>query len=126
MKYRVHEGLGEAYYRVGLEDSGKPTGLCKQDMLESLNTICKVAQKIKADVIILRVSQGIKGKIAELMIRKTNIQGAQLEIRALLFGASSSGKSTLLGVLKSGEMDDGKGIHGIDSGRASRQVSTRA
>lgn len=78
-------------------------------MLESLNTICKVAQKIKADVIILRVSQGIKGKITELMIRKTNMQGAQLEIRALLFGESLSGKSTLLGVLRSGELDDGKG-----------------
>jgi GTPase len=55
-----------------------PTGLCKQDMLDSLKTICKVAQKIKADVIILRVSQGIKGKVTELMIRKANIQGVQL------------------------------------------------
>jgi elongation factor 1-alpha len=109
MKFRLNEGLGEAYYRLGVEHNGRTTGLTKNDMFESLKTICTVAQKIKADVIILKVSQGIKGKIVELMIRKANIQGAQLEIKALLFGESGSGKSTLLGVLRTGEMDDGKG-----------------
>jgi GTPase len=31
-------------------------------------------------------------------------------VKALLFGDSSHGKSTLLGVLKTGERDDGAGI----------------
>jgi GTPase len=32
MKFRVKEGSGEAYYRIGVEDNGKPTGLEKADM----------------------------------------------------------------------------------------------
>jgi len=27
MKFRVKEGLGEAYYRIGVEDNGRPLGL---------------------------------------------------------------------------------------------------
>lgn len=33
MKFRVREGYGEAYYRVGVEDNGRPIGLGKEDML---------------------------------------------------------------------------------------------
>lgn len=32
MKFRLAEGFGEAYYRIGVEDNGRPTGLCKEDM----------------------------------------------------------------------------------------------
>lgn len=127
MKYRLNEGLGEAYTRIGLEPNGRTTGLAKNDMLESLKTICLVAQRIKADVIILKVSQGIRGKIVELMVRKASIQGAQLEIRALLFGESGSGKSTLLGVLKTGALDDGKGTAALtQAGHARRCRRTRS
>jgi GTPase len=33
MTYRIKEGLGDAYYRIGVEDNGKPTGLEKEEML---------------------------------------------------------------------------------------------
>ena len=32
MKFRIGEGSGEAYYRVGVEDDGKATGLAKIEM----------------------------------------------------------------------------------------------
>lgn len=70
-------------------------------MFESLRTICYLASKIRTDVLVLRVSEGIRGLIVELMIRQAQKQGIKLEIRLLLFGESGSGKSTLLGVLKS-------------------------
>lgn len=47
-------------------------------MFDSLKTICKIAQRLKTDVIILRMTQGIKGKVAELMVRKSNAQGVKL------------------------------------------------
>jgi len=28
MKFRIKESHGEAYYRIGVEDNGKPMGLC--------------------------------------------------------------------------------------------------
>ena len=64
MKFRLAEGFGEAYYRIGVEDNGRPTGLSKEDMFESLRTNCKIAQRLKTDVIVLRMTQGIKGKVA--------------------------------------------------------------
>ena len=78
MKFRLAEGFGEAYYRIGVEDNGRPTGLSKEDMFESLKTICKIAHRLKTDVIVLRMTQGIKGKVAELMVRKSNAQGVKL------------------------------------------------
>ena len=54
------------------------------------------------DVTAVRISEGIKGNIIELMIRKNQKQGVKLEIRLLMFGEPGSGKSTLLGMLTSG------------------------
>lgn len=28
MKFRIKEGHGEAHYRIGVEDNGRPMGLC--------------------------------------------------------------------------------------------------
>jgi hypothetical protein len=47
-------------------------------MFESLKTICYLANKIQTDVMVLRVSEGIKGLIVELMIRKIHRQGVKL------------------------------------------------
>lgn len=33
MKFRIKEGFGDAYYRIGVEDNGKPTGLDREEML---------------------------------------------------------------------------------------------
>lgn len=109
MKFRIKEGHGDAHYRIGVEDNGRPTGLDQEEMLESLRTICLLANRVGADVMVLRVSDGFKGLILELLIRKRQRMGVKLEVRVLLSGESGSGKSTLLGVLKSGEKDDGKG-----------------
>jgi ribosome-binding protein aMBF1 (putative translation factor) len=32
MKFRVREGLGEAHYRIGVEDNGRPMGLEMEEM----------------------------------------------------------------------------------------------
>ena len=44
-------------------------------MYESLKTICTVANKVRMAVTAVRISQGIKGNIAELMIRKSQKNG---------------------------------------------------
>lgn len=71
-------------------------------MYESLKTICTLANRVRADVTAFRIIQGLKGCIVELLIRKNQKQGINLEIRLLLLGEHGSGKSTLLGVMKSG------------------------
>jgi elongation factor 1-alpha len=86
MKFRVREGLGEAHYRIGVEDNGRPTGLDLEEMLESLRTICLLAGRLGFDVMVFRVTEGLKGLVVELVIRQRHRQGVKLEIRILLFG----------------------------------------
>ena len=69
MKFRVREGLGEAYYRIGVEDNGRPYGLEQEEMLESLRTICLLAGRLGLDVMVFRVTEGLKGLVMELVIR---------------------------------------------------------
>jgi GTPase len=52
MNYRLQEGNGVAYYKIGVEDSGNPMGLGKPDMLESLRTLCTMAGSLKAEVVL--------------------------------------------------------------------------
>jgi hypothetical protein len=47
-------------------------------MLESLRTICLLAGRVCADVLVLRVSDGFKGLVVELVIRKRQRLGVKL------------------------------------------------
>lgn len=55
-----------------------------------------MAYRLKAEVIILNVSNGFKGKIAEVLVRQTIKEGIKIEIRMALMGDHGSGKSTLV------------------------------
>jgi hypothetical protein len=109
MKFRLQEGHGEAKYEIGVEDDGTPTGLCKEDMFYSLNTLCYMASNLKADLIILKMRDGYEGKSAEVLVRSNHREGIKLDIKIMLLGDKQSGKSTLIGVLTSGQLDDGNG-----------------
>ena len=67
-------------------------------------------------------------KCAEVMIRKTNNDDHFIEIRIAFLGGANAGKSTLLGYLSHGELDNGYGKarlnllrhrHEIETGRSS-------
>ncbi len=78
MKFRVREGKGEAHYRIGVEDNGRPTGLEQGDMLESLRTICLLAGRLGFDAMVFRVTEGLRGLVVELVIRQRHRQGVKL------------------------------------------------
>lgn len=132
MKWRLREGLGEAIYTIGVTDGGKLVGLDDHEMRESLNTLQRMAEKLGADVTILRErqvvdSEGLK-TVAELLVRKLPDYQQSTELRVAVLGNCDVGKSTLLGVLTQGEKDTGHGsarlnlfrhLHEIHSGRTS-------
>lgn len=45
LKWRIEEGGGEAIYRIGVTDSGDIEGLDHEQMVKSLETMYKMAQK---------------------------------------------------------------------------------
>ncbi len=48
--FRLNEGNGRALYLIGVEDSGRVSGLAKEDMLTSLDNFIQMSQIIKCQV----------------------------------------------------------------------------
>ncbi|XP_037637657.1 GTP-binding protein 2 [Sebastes umbrosus] len=133
MKWRLQEGRGEAVYQIGVEDNGLLVGLPEEDMRTSLKTLHKLAEKVGADITVLREREvdydsDVPRKIAEVLIRKVPDDQQFLDLRVAVLGNVDSGKSTLLGVLTQGELDNGRGrtrlnlfrhLHEIQTGRTS-------
>ncbi|KAG7262211.1 hypothetical protein CRUP_012888 [Coryphaenoides rupestris] len=133
MKWRLQEGRGEAVYQIGVEDNGMLVGLSEDDMRTSLETLHRMAKKVGADIAMLTEREleddsEEPRKIAEVLIRKVPDDQQFLDLRVAVLGNVDSGKSTLLGVLTQGELDNGRGrarlnlfrhLHEIQSGRTS-------
>ncbi|XP_071393301.1 GTP-binding protein 2-like [Centroberyx affinis] len=133
MKWRLQEGRGEAVYQIGVEDNGMLVGLSEEDMRASLKTLHRMAEKVGADITVLREREveydsDVPRKIAEVLIRKVPDDQQFLDLRVAVLGNVDSGKSTLLGVLTQGELDNGRGrarlnlfrhLHEIQTGRTS-------
>lgn len=135
LKWRLQEGRGEAVYQIGVEDNGLMVGLSPGDMNASLKTLSRMAHKVGADITLLREREvdfdpdrNISRKIAEVLVRKVPDDQQFLDLRVAVLGNVDSGKSTLLGVLTQGELDNGRGrarlnlfrhLHEIQTGRTS-------
>lgn len=48
--FRLNEGNGKALYLIGVEDSGRVSGLAKEDMLASLDNFIQMSQIIKCNI----------------------------------------------------------------------------
>ncbi|XP_022258408.1 GTP-binding protein 2-like isoform X2 [Limulus polyphemus] len=134
MKWRLREGQGEAIYEIGVDDGGTLVGLCELEMDASMKTLYLMADKLGASINILR-EQMITGesdltprKVTEVLIRKVPDDQQSIEIRVAVLGNTDVGKSTLLGVLTQGDMDNGHGsarlnvfrhLHEVRTGRTS-------
>ncbi|XP_016355830.1 GTP-binding protein 2-like isoform X3 [Sinocyclocheilus anshuiensis] len=133
MKWRLQEGRGEAVYQIGVEDNGLLVGLTEEDMKASLKTLRRMAEKVGADITVLREREVDHNsdepyRIAEVLVRKVPDDQQFLDLRVAVLGNVDSGKSTLLGVLTQGELDNGRGrarlnlfrhLHEIQTGRTS-------
>lgn len=130
MKWRLREGQGEAIYEIGVSDNGKFQGLSDDDMTDSLSTLNKMAQSLGATTTVLRRKSLNNGhrSVAEVLVRKVPDDQNNIEVRVAVLGGQDAGKSTLLGVLTQGELDNGRGrarlgmfrhVHEIESGRTS-------
>ncbi|XP_066040230.1 GTP-binding protein 1 isoform X2 [Chamaea fasciata] len=128
MSERIDEGCGETIYVIGQGSDGTEYGLSESDMEASYATLKSMAEQIEADVILLREHQEAGGKVCDYLVRKRVGDNDFLEVRVAVVGNVDAGKSTLLGVLTHGELDNGRGFarqklfrhkHEIESGRTS-------
>jgi len=128
MRYRLNEGGGEAFYEIGVSDDGNPVGLDDKALELSLNVLEKAAKLIGAKCRLLRVGTGRLGKIAEVHVRVSREGNLPILLEIPVIGNVDAGKSSLVGVLTTGELDNGRGsamskvaryIHEVKTGRTS-------
>jgi len=108
LKWRLREGQGEALYEIGVEDDGAALGLSDEDMAKSIKNLIEMASRLNAEVSCLCQCQGKEGVVAEMLVRELR-EDKYIDVRISVCGAVGSGKSTLIGVLCFGELDDGAG-----------------
>lgn len=136
MKWRLREGQGEAIYEIGVEDDGRCTGLTEREMEASMSTLRRMALELNASITVLRERSFCESdqscSVAEILIRRIADHQQFIDLRVAVLGAADAGKSTLLGVLTQGEMDNGRGksrlnlfrhLHEVQTGRTS-SIST--
>ncbi|XP_065066312.1 GTP-binding protein 1-like [Rhopilema esculentum] len=127
IRSRIKDGMGETIYEVGIGEGGD-SGLNDADMKASVATLQSMAEHLNCDLVLLREKESDDGKIAEYLIREKMIEEDFCEVRVAVVGNVDAGKSTLLGVLTHGTLDDGRGTarlklfkhkHEVESGRTS-------
>ncbi|KAK7530507.1 GTP-binding protein-like protein 1 [Phyllosticta citricarpa] len=138
---RLVEGHGEALFDLGLEDNGDPMGFTREDWDFALERVTKSAADVNADSRLLMTRNiGGDNDVGPLNSKDTSVSGKLIirrrpesvddviETRIAVVGNVDAGKSTMLGVLVKGGLDDGRGKmrvnlfrhkHEIESGRTS-------
>ncbi|XP_041474619.1 GTP-binding protein 1-like [Lytechinus variegatus] len=128
LEERLEEGQGETIYTVGQGGDGTKSGLSPDEVAASAATLERMAQSIEADVVLLRERDVENGTVADYLVRRRADDEDFYEVRVAVVGNVDAGKSTLLGVLTHGELDNGRGFarqklfrhkHEMESGRTS-------
>jgi len=127
MKYRLYEGMGEAFYFIGVGDDGCIIGITEEEYKESITNLNLIASKINSCVIIISENSKNNKWAGEFLIRE-NDKNDYIDLKIGVAGNVDSGKSTTIGTLTKGILDDGRGKarvhvfnykHEISSGRTS-------
>ncbi|VEN35616.1 unnamed protein product [Callosobruchus maculatus] len=128
LKQQLGEGRGEVILEIGLADDGGENGLFDDEMEAAVATLQSLANTLECSCVKLRERKENRGMVAQYLIRRVLDACDFLEIRVAVVGNVDAGKSTLLGVLTHGELDNGRGHarqrlfrhkHEMESGRTS-------
>ncbi len=110
MNFRLNEGNGQAIYKIGVEDNGNPRGINDEHLNGSLSklshasvcviaTLYMMAKSQDANMIIEKLYNGQSGKIVFVLFQKRLLEMQKLDVRVILLGGTSVGKSTLVSYL---------------------------
>ena len=90
---------------------GRPKGITEEDYNASLETVHRVAADLKAAATLVVekvVKEAPKLQCAELLVRRVG-EDSYIDMRIAICGNVDSGKSTFVGVLTKGVLDNGRG-----------------
>ncbi|CAH2074656.1 unnamed protein product, partial [Iphiclides podalirius] len=123
---RLEAGNGEIIYDIGQGEDGK--GLNEDEYSASVATLQSLVSGERVSCVELRRWECGSGLVGQYLLRTELDHTDFMEIRVAVVGNVDAGKSTLLGVLTHGELDNGRGHarqrlfrhkHELESGRTS-------
>ncbi len=143
---RIAEGHGETVFEIGFENNGDSMALTREEWDVAMKRLVEAAKNVRSDCHVLltkhvggeaeaestataTVSEKDKECSGKILIRQNPATVEDvIETRIAVVGNVDAGKSTMLGVLVKGGLDDGRGKarvslfrhkHEIESGRTS-------
>ncbi|KAI0377116.1 P-loop containing nucleoside triphosphate hydrolase protein [Hypomontagnella monticulosa] len=138
---RLLEGHGEAIFDLGFENNGETMRLTKEEWDVALKRLKETAKKERADCDIL-LTKNVGGHVeaestaAGNQAKDTDCTGKILlrrapatieeviETRIAVVGNVDAGKSSMLGVLVKGDLDDGRGKARVNLFRHKHEIET--
>ncbi|KAI1658287.1 P-loop containing nucleoside triphosphate hydrolase protein [Daldinia decipiens] len=138
---RLLEGHGEAVFDLGFENSGESMRFTIDEWKIALRRLKETAKKAHADCDIL-LTKNVGGDVeaestiagnqskdkdctGKILIRQTPITIEQvIETRIAVVGNVDAGKSSMLGVLVKGDLDDGRGKARVNLFRHKHEIET--
>ncbi|TGO57952.1 hypothetical protein BCON_0060g00260 [Botryotinia convoluta] len=141
LELRLEEGHGETIFEIGFENNGDAMGFNKEKWDVALKRLKEAAGELNSDCQLL-LTNGVGGDVegetgeskekdctGKVLVRQHPASVEEvIETRIAVVGNVDAGKSTMLGVLVKGGLDDGRGKarvnlfrhkHEIESGRTS-------
>ncbi len=124
LKFRLDEKGGEAFYVLGVSNEGEPIGLSQAEAEESLRNLKSVAEEIGARCSVLREARVKRGRVIEILIRRYR-ENFPVSVGIVSLGHADHGKTTTVGVLVTGEADDGDGTIMSKVARYKHEIAMR-
>ncbi|RXG52841.1 GTP-binding protein 1 [Armadillidium vulgare] len=129
LQEKISDGNGETLFEVGSGADDSVSGLDISAYEASVATLKTLTETLDADCVLLREKKCAKDCLqGQYLVRKRADVQDFMEVRVAVVGNVDAGKSTLLGVLTHGELDNGRGFarmklfrhkHEMETGRTS-------
>ncbi|KAI8161555.1 GTP-binding protein 1 [Colletotrichum sp. SAR 10_70] len=135
---RITEGHGETVFELGFENNGDSMALSLEQWKTAYTRVQEAAKRIRAHCQLL-ITKNVGGDVeapsaksgkdshcsGKIMIRQTPATVEDvIETRIAVVGNVDAGKSSLLGVLVKGDLDDGRGRARVNLFRHKHEIET--
>ncbi|KAK4141424.1 GTP-binding protein 1 [Dichotomopilus funicola] len=135
LKERLLEGKGETVFDVGFENNGESLRLSRSEWDQARQRLEEAARRLRADTQLL-LTKNVGGELDGVPTKDCDCSGKfmvrqvpgtvedVIETRIAVVGNVDAGKSSMLGVLVKGDLDDGRGKARVNLFRHKHEIET--
>lgn len=139
VRERIEEGMDETVFELGYENNGDSMHLTTEECVTAYERLVKAAKGVQANYELL--TKNVGGEVeagstagkpgkdcacsGKILVRRVPAKVEDvIEIRIAVVGNVDAGKSSMLGVLVKGDLDDGRGKARVNLFRHKHEIET--